>query len=516
MNCKFNKKQSSSTDTSGLAQNTIDQSVTAPHKHCESNASPSKGFKEMAKTETENIDELPLIKMTVEQCRKGFDNVRNRLRLDDDHDLPASIIPQATSIQDHDGVWRDLKISTEAKAVSFELGFDVVVMPVLRLNNEFTPGHYFENRITILVADQPQAKSYTYYDGVPMKCGNPPNTKYFSTFVVLVNNVEELQMVVKFITILPRCSIVRGHCIAPNWSRILRRKHDDTDRNGRLIRRTFEDAPLLWGAGDIDNLNVPDGLSYKNPQLLGEYARACMPPEIHDVKIFYKFSSSAILGSEDKIKMHIYWWNKQPITSVELKAWSMQLRACTADQNFIPILDKMLPQTVQIHFTSLPILSGGLEDPLGADRMGMLGGNDTADLLPACKKEITFAERRVIHRERKRKEVFEANPFLATAYTMGSDGSVPSALWDKIIAEDLGEGRADRGLYAPIWRLVQTAVQHDAKEDDIINQIGMAVRAKHKQKGSPHDWVADIENYCSTQYLKKLIERARKQGVHTS
>jgi len=66
MNCKFNGTHSNSTDTSVLSQNTVDKSVAASHKHCKSNASPSKGFEKMAKTEPEIIDELALVKMTAD------------------------------------------------------------------------------------------------------------------------------------------------------------------------------------------------------------------------------------------------------------------------------------------------------------------------------------------------------------------------------------------------------------------------------------------------------------------
>ncbi len=462
-------------------------------------------------------EEMWLAPMTFSEYLYELEGAKNKLRLDDPDEIPEGIYPRASHVKDKDGVWRPLDTSREAMAIAWQFGgkVSVIVSPLARLSVNYTYGRHFTNRITVLVADKPQGKAYTLENGKAEKCPNPPNSRYFSTFQVLVENLEQHKAVVEFISSrLRNCSIIRGHCIATNWGRVRRLKTSHAKENGKLVKRTFADAPLDWSCGDIDELPRPEGMSYDDPMELAEYARAHLPIEVHDAQVYYKLSSSSGLGGTDKIKMHLYWWNKAPINSDELKAWGVCHRATFADEKYVPVLDKALAQTVQIHFTALAELRNGLEDPFPDNRTGMLSGEGPADMLPACRAELDFvAHQTKVRVARIREERGESNTWTEAARSIGGGRNV-LGLFNYIVETDLGVSKKGngRGLYGPVWNLVGVLFKAGTPDEIIVEMVGDAVRDKNKSENWPRDWRGDVEKYSSAFYIKGLIRTANQNA----
>lgn len=170
----------------------------------------------------------------------------------------------------------------------------------------------------------------------------------------------------------------------------------------RLVRihgakGTVEDAPRRLFCVDVDDGRFPAGMSCTaSPCEAAAWVRdTLLPPEFKGTACVFQFSSSAALTAEpEAIKLHLWFWCAHPLSCDDLRGWARWWN----DSQGRRVVDPALYNPVQPHYTAAPRLEGGLRDPFGAQRSGLLPGREAVDL------SIPSAEHRRAATERRRKE----------------------------------------------------------------------------------------------------------------
>lgn len=144
---------------------------------------------------------------------------------------------------------------------------------------------------------------------------------------------------------------------------------DETQRNRVLRRKSVHDDPAHhWMLVDIDNYKPVDFDPLLDPVgAIGEYITTSLPPCFHGASYHWQLSSSAGHPSKPAgaLKAHVWFWLKTPYTSAQLRAWAGAVSFKG---------DKALFDTIQVHYTSAPIIEDGVDNPI-THRSGFQAGD---------------------------------------------------------------------------------------------------------------------------------------------
>ena len=250
---------------------------------------------------------------------------------------------------------------------------------------------------------------------------------------------------------------------------------------GYRRQENFIDVPRQWICLDIDNWFIHDSInSREEPEAALSWGLTMLPTSLRNVTCHYQFSSSFLMGSNDHLKVHLWFWLDRPVSNLELKIYFKQYN----EENPEYPVDIALFNSVQVHFTARPHIDPRITIPFSR-RSGL------------CKKnlnQVPFPIIEIPERERKNKTHSTREQHLSpvTHQDMNSSQSI-----EEILAQ-IGDNRS--GFHLPITlyisRLAATegeSADWDEHKESIRNAIQNADQSKHDK--------SSINKYLSDEYL---------------
>jgi hypothetical protein len=189
----------------------------------------------------------------------------------------------------------------------------------------------------------------------------------------VVRDINDLSDVLTALEAFPTMLAIRG---APA----------ESANSGSWVRRTgsgdvgnfFTPAEgRHWILIDFDKITVPKHLSLtKDPAGVCEHLVTLLPAEFRDATYHWTMSSSAGMGDQTKVSMHIWFWLVARTPDQALKAWAKDVNRRAG----LKLIDDALFQHVQAHYTARPEFSG-LQDPFPKRSGLQVKTHDAVDLI---------------------------------------------------------------------------------------------------------------------------------------
>lgn len=218
---------------------------------------------------------------------------------------------------------------------------------------------------------------------------------WFEYHEVLVNDLKGLSTLLLSIQDSEFTCIIRGELID------LELKNGEGEEY--YVRRTsskaegktpyFQSVPegIHWCMFDLDNIEPPKGLNIVDNTIeCVEYAVSLLPDYFHNASYHVQLSSSA--GADlSKIKLHLFFWFKDPVKDLEIKTIAVNvnngyiakvMETFEGDPNTIPkIIDVSVLHATQPHYTSAPKFEDANDDPFKHNRSFLVGKkNDCVEI----------------------------------------------------------------------------------------------------------------------------------------
>lgn len=220
------------------------------------------------------------------------------------------------------------------------------------------------NIIILRSRSQSQCKRF-FKDGEDIRSKPADPTKYFRYESKAVDGIAEFASLLTDLEQDRSRFIVRGQLA------------EDVDKDKPMRRRLwlkdrsepnelpFRDVPASWVMIDIDKLALPKGMSVREDTLASvEYAIGLLPAEFQDSSVFWQLSGSAGVFDDGHISAHLYYWLDKPIANDVLKQWA---KGC--DRRLV---DPVVFNAVQPHYTAAPLFGKGCVDPFPDSRSGLI------------------------------------------------------------------------------------------------------------------------------------------------
>ena len=205
--------------------------------------------------------------------------------------------------------------------------------------------------ITLLRSEHPLLrKVFTVKDCTKASFTPPTN---FTAETAAIESLDSLAELLADIGENPYLAVIRGEPI----------REEPTSCRVKRNKQNFTPAVRSWCMLDIDDLPCPDDVTDTEGFLAT--ATASLPPEFHNVRFFYRFSSS--MGIKQGIRVHLWFWLSRPCSDTEMKAWLSNS----------PV-DPSLFNAIQLHLTCSPKFEDGINDPV-KHRAGLYTSEEAAD-----------------------------------------------------------------------------------------------------------------------------------------
>ena len=182
-----------------------------------------------------------------------------------------------------------------------------------------------------------------------------PNFKHFYCETKSINCLDELYRELTLIEQQQRALVIRGQpSVDVDLSEpVLRRLKRDANQGTNDY--PFIDNAENWLCIDIDSLNTPDGADYDSTSLEAiDYTVSLLPEEFQNVSLISQFSSSVGIFNNSSIKLHLWYWLKEPINTYSLKTWGKEVNRLKG----FKFIDSNLYNAVQLHYIAPPFVSG--------------------------------------------------------------------------------------------------------------------------------------------------------------
>jgi hypothetical protein len=136
---------------------------------------------------------------------------------------------------------------------------------------------------------------------------------------------------------------------------------------------SLEEAVFYWVMFDIDKINLQDlgfnqSLQELNPQVICDKIIEKYAPELANTTYHYQLSNTAGWTSETEVSIHISFWLSESLTNDECKNFVKFVE----ERAGFKVLDPMLYNAAQAHYTAKPILGFGVNSDPIANRSGLV------------------------------------------------------------------------------------------------------------------------------------------------
>jgi hypothetical protein len=251
---------------------------------------------------------------------------------------------------------------------------------------------------------------------------------------------------------------------------------------------------------DFDGVPLPDGMSViVDPEACIYWVvDHLLPPEFKQADFVYQLSNSAGLTKpENQLHVHLWFFTDRPYWDVDLRAWANWWNSKRRNK----IIDPIVFQSQQPHFTTNPELLDGLEDPFLGRRIDLVRRRRrTVRLYMPTVEEIAEEARlkrdrakaaRASHARAKQPSNREEDPSSATheGEEASADGGDPnsenwSAASDDATADRLGSEHNGAVRDGPGWR---GCLRMIGFEGHIRVQVRAAIGSYFYENGSSAD-----------------------------
>lgn len=197
--------------------------------------------------------------------------------------------------------------------------------------------------------------------------------KYFELKTYSIKSIHELSELLKQLENTPNACIIRGRYVG---NELAKERSGSHYKEGKVLRRNilFEDQPLHTVLIEVDDFE-PEffGLTINDPLAsIQEYIAFHLPSQFYDASYHWQLSNSAGHPTKQgKLKVHLWFWLAKPRTSEELKQWTKAINLNS---------DHSVFNSVQIHYTSVPMFERGLTDPIPMRSGFVHGERDEVEL----------------------------------------------------------------------------------------------------------------------------------------
>ena len=196
--------------------------------------------------------------------------------------------------------------------------------------------------------------------------------KWFTLKEEIIEDIEGLSALLTSLESRPYSAIIRGQYVGFDKSLEIPETDDGIEnRVAKYVRRTleyFKDCPQPFLLVEVDNF-VPQCFDpiAETEDAIREYILGCLPPQFHDVAYHWQLSSSAGHPSKKgSLRVHLWFWLKEPATSGALRAWAESIGL---------MCDRTVFNPVQVHYTSAPIVEKGAPEAFDTLRSCFYAGS---------------------------------------------------------------------------------------------------------------------------------------------
>lgn len=178
------------------------------------------------------------------------------------------------------------------------------------------------------------------------------NAKTYTVKRRPVADLASLAMLLATLQTDPRSCIIRGAPASEiGASQVVERNLD-----------VFSDEPSKLFMIDVDKYHpmIEDVLD--NPAAAVAEFVDTLPQCFREANYVWQLSGSC--GHPSKgggLRAHLWFWLQAPLTCEQAEAWSLK---------YVPTVDGTVHRTVQVNYTSNPVMAGGVTDPLAGRRLG--------------------------------------------------------------------------------------------------------------------------------------------------
>jgi hypothetical protein len=205
--------------------------------------------------------------------------------------------------------------------------------------------------------------------------------KYFAKSYS-INNIEELSSLLFKLENEQYTFVVRGKIVdGIDVNKPIYRRKDPKHKLTNTL--SLEEAVFYWVMFDIDKINLKElgfnqPLQQLNPQVICDKIIKKYAPELANTTYHYQLSNTAGWKSETEVSIHISFWLLEPLTNDECKEFTEFVEKRAG----FKVLDPMLYNAAQPHYTAKPILGFGVNSDPIPNRSGLVKKTKDALSLP--------------------------------------------------------------------------------------------------------------------------------------
>lgn len=194
--------------------------------------------------------------------------------------------------------------------------------------------------------------------------------KHFAVEHVAVGDFDTLSATLRRLLDEPHVFVIRGEPVdGINLDRTRRLVAADPDTGHPP---TFRDVPRRWLHIDIDRLNSNAGTDpIADPADAAQWALSVVAthaPELDGVSACWAYSSSAGVGGDLTVKLHLWFRLAEPATGEQLRRWGRRVNNSAVLAGIPRLIDASVFGAVQPNYCARPLFGAGLTDPFPGDR----------------------------------------------------------------------------------------------------------------------------------------------------
>jgi len=195
--------------------------------------------------------------------------------------------------------------------------------------------------------------------------------KYFAKSYS-INNIEELSSLLFKLENEQYTFVVRGKVVdGIDVSKPIYRRKDPKHKLTNTL--SLEEAVFYWVMFDIDKINLKElgfnqPLQQLNPQVICDKIIEKYAPELANTTYHYQLSNTAGWRSEKEVSIHIWFWLSEGLNNDECKEFTEFVE----ERAGFRVLDPMLYNAAQPHYTAKPILGFGVNSDPISNRSGLV------------------------------------------------------------------------------------------------------------------------------------------------
>lgn len=278
---------------------------------------------------------------------------------------------------------------------------------------------------------------------------------------------------------------------------VIRYRYHSAKEGDTVFRRAseFVNDKSYIVAVDVDSLDLPKGMSSTDILSQGKYVTKILHdnyPDFFNEDTGFIAQASSSAGLSNKIKLHMWFKNKSPVSQQQIKnamyVLNTKYKENTSDTD--PLIDLALYSQGQIHYTSAPIFTNATDNPFrNKPRTVYHKGQDI--FIPATFPEYV--------------QPVQATKAELSEYLDSVEGSLePNAATEKFFDIVRGWNPAKRGLRTKVIALYHNAIQSQYSLELLDKEVFYILKVL--RPGQEQKYIDEAKN-AAMNYIKACSGR---------